>query len=83
MVEKINGEYYIKASYALEWLHDKCEMEQAISDAYRNSYTRMLMGERNGSADEFHLFKDGCFVANAVAQAYSDIYNMIVKETAK
>lgn len=83
MVEKINGEYYIDTSYALEWLHDKCKMQQTISDAYRNAYTRMLMGERNGSADEFHLFKDWCFVANALAQVYSDIYDMIVKEMAR
>ena len=83
MVEKINGEYYINTSYALKWLHDKCEMEQAISDAYRNSYARTLMGERNGSADEFQLFKDGCFVANAIANVYLDIYDMIQKEMLK
>ena len=83
MIKKIDGEYYINTSYALDWLHDKCEMQQAISDSYRNAYTRVLMGERNGNADEFPLLKEGCFVANAVAQVYSDIYDMIVKETAK
>ena len=83
MVEKINGEYYINTSYALEWLHDKCETEQAISDSYRNAYTRMLMGKRNGTVDEFQLLKDGCFVANAIANVYLDIYDMIVKEMAK
>ena len=83
MIEKINGEYYIKASEMLDWLYDKCGTEQTISDSYRNAYTRMLMSKRNGSADEFQLFKDGCFVANALAQVYSDIYDMIVKETAR
>lgn len=83
MIKKIDGEYYINTSYALKWLHDKCETEQAISDSYRNAYTRTLMGKRDVSADEFQLFKDGCFVANAIANVYLDIYDMIVKEMAK
>lgn len=83
MIKKIDGEYYINTSYALKWLHDKCGMQQAISDSYRNAYTRVLMGERNGNADEFPLLKEGCFVANAIANAYLDIYDMIQKEMLK
>lgn len=83
MIKKIDGEYYIKASKMLNWLYDKCGTEQAISDSYRDAYTRELMGRKDGNNGEYQLFKERCFIANALAQVYSDIYDMIVKETAR
>lgn len=83
MVEKINGEYYIKASKMLNWLKDKCSTKQAISDSYRNACTRMLMGERDENSAEYEVYKGRCFVTNAIAQVYVDIYDMIVKEMLK
>lgn len=41
------------------------------------------MGGPDGNEDKYQLFKERCFVANAIAQVYSDIYDMIVKETAR
>ena len=83
MVEKINGEYYIKASDMLDWLYKKCETEQTVSNAYRNTCTRMLMQHITEDGDKYHLFSERCFVSNAIARVYADMYDMIVKETAK
>lgn len=83
MVEKIYGEYYIKTSKMLNWLEDKCSTKQAISDSYRNACTRMLMGERDENSAEYEVYKGRCFVTNAIAQVYVDIYDMISREALK